>query len=395
MTPAREVRLLTSIELFAGCGGLAMGLARSGFAARRMVEWDRHAVRNIVHNRDLGLEHVRDWPIRQEDVRNVDWRQFAGVDLVAGGPPCQPFSVGGKHRSHEDDRDMWPEAVRAVREAEPGAFIFENVRGLTRDAFAEYLKWVLAALAHPHVARELDEGQKRHLARIADDGNPRYRVRLQKVNAADHGAAQKRHRVIILGVRSDLGRTPPSMRPTHSRERLLWDQWVSGEYWSRHGLMAPGDGPANSDLATVRRLSGQAAPETLPWRTVRDALRGLGEPGTAGRANHVLQPGARSYPGHTGSPPDMPAKALKAGVHGVPGGENTLVVPDGGVRYLTVREAARLQGLPDDFEFVGSWSENMRQLGNAVPSELAEAAASLMADVLGRISHKPEKSRAA
>ena len=82
---------------------------------------------------------------------------------------------------------------------------------------------------------------------------------------------------------------------------------------------------------------------------------------------------ARAYPGHTGSPVDEPAKALKAGVHGVPGGENMMSFADGRVRYFTVREAARLQGLPDDYEFVGSWTENMRQLGNAAPVQLAES----------------------
>ncbi|MGA3304360.1 MAG: DNA cytosine methyltransferase, partial [Methylovirgula sp.] len=86
---------------------------------------------------------------------------------------------------------------------------------------------------------------------------------------------------------------------------------------------------------------------------------------------HRFQDGARSYPGHTGSPLDEPAKALKAGVHGVPGGENMLRKPDGSVRYFTVRESARLQTFPDGYEFMGSWSETMRQLGNAVPVELA------------------------
>lgn len=101
-----------------------------------------------------------------------------------------------------------------------------------------------------------------------------------------------------------------------------------------------------------------------------------------GIANHVFNPGARSYPGHTGSPLDEPGKTLKAGDHGVPGGENMLLRPDGSVRYFTVREAARLQTFPDDYVFRGSWSETMRQLGNAVPVRLAQVIASSVAAIL-------------
>jgi DNA (cytosine-5)-methyltransferase 1 len=108
--------------------------------------------------------------------------------------------------------------------------------------------------------------------------------------------------------------------------------------------------------------------------TVREALAGLPDPqSTINHAfsNHTFQGGARVYPGHTGSPLDEPAKALKAGDHGVPGGENMIAFPDGSVRYFTVRESCRLQTIPDCYAIAGSWSEAMRQLGNAVPAELA------------------------
>ena len=113
-----------------------------------------------------------------------------------------------------------------------------------------------------------------------------------------------------------------------------------------------------------------------PWHTVRDAMVGLPKPGAKGTArgwlDHRLQSGARSYPGHTGSPLDEPSKALKAGVHGVPGGENMMRFPDGAVRYYSTREAARVQTFPDRYALHGAWTEAMRQIGNAVPVRLAE-----------------------
>jgi DNA (cytosine-5)-methyltransferase 1 len=364
-----------SIELFSGCGGLALGLSRAGFHHELMAEWNEGAVATVHHNRNRRIRHVRDWPLERADVRDIDWRRFLGrLDLVAGGPPCQPFSIGGKHRGQDDARDMWPEAIRAVRETQPRAFLFENVRGLTRVAFADYLRWIVAHLRHPEVPRLKGEDHIAHTARLeALPHGPTYDVLVSQVNAADFGAPQKRHRVILAGVRADLGTVLMPTAPTHSRERLLWEQWVSGKYWERHGLERPSDGQiVPSDVATVKRLRSQEnAPKEASWVTVRDALNGLGAPN--GKSNHVFQDGARVYPGHTGSQLDQPAKALKAGDHGVPGGENMMVRGDGTVRYFTVREAARLQGLPDTYHFPGSWSESMRQLGNAVPSQLAEA----------------------
>ena len=118
---------------------------------------------------------------------------------------------------------------------------------------------------------------------------------------------------------------------------------------------------------------------------MRDALAGLPEPqigGVPGWFNHELRTGARSYPGHTGSLLDEPSKAIKAGVHGVPGGENMLRYPDGRVRYYSVREAARIQCFPDRYEFDANWSESMRQIGNAVPVRLAQIVASSVAVAL-------------
>jgi DNA (cytosine-5)-methyltransferase 1 len=150
----------------------------------------------------------------------------------------------------------------------------------------------------------------------------------------------------------------------------------------------------DADLALAKRLRANGDPPAeQPWRTVRDAIAGLGEPN--GKNWHVLQPGARAYPGHTGSVLDEPAKALKAGDHGVPGGENMMVLDNSGVRYFTVREAARLQGLPDEWSFATSWTESMRQIGNAVPVQLSEAIGDWMADTLRSARRAIRERRAA
>jgi DNA (cytosine-5)-methyltransferase 1 len=352
---------MKSVELFSGCGGLALGLSRAGFSHEFMVEWNFEAIETLKLNKARGLAHLAEWEFHRADVSTVDWTSFNGrVDLVAGGPPCQPFSIGGKHRGHSDVRDMWPEAVRAVREVEPSAFLFENVKGLARASFADYLEWIVESLKRPHIVRKAGETHLRHLSRLRREKS-RFDVLVVPVNAADFGAPQRRNRIIIAGVDRELGIDFKPPTRTHSKARLEYDQEVTGEYWRRHRIKN----------AHAAKSSLGIAPMDLPWVTVRDALRGLGSPN--GRANHVFQDGARVYVGHTGSPLDLPAKALKAGDHGVPGGENMMVRDDGSVRYFTVREAARLQGLPDEFQFNSAWSESMRQLGNAVPVQLSEA----------------------
>lgn len=365
---------MRSVELFSGCGGLAMGLSRAGFHHELMVEWNENACSTLAHNKERRIAHVGGWPFRHTDVRDINWTGIQTViDLVAGGPPCQPFSIGGKHGGNKDQRDMWPEAIRSVRELQPKALLFENVRGLTRPVFADYLRWITTHLACPQITRHDDETHAQHLSRIESRfDEAMYEITVIRVNAADYGAPQKRHRVIFAGLRKDLGVELCIPPQTHSRERLLWDQWITGEYWVRHGLARPtSDTIEAADRRAIEKLKTLLSPPPgAPWVTVRDALQGLGEPN--GHNNHILQTGARVYPGHTGCPLDQPAKALKAGAHGVPGGENMMVRDDGSVRYFTVREAARLQGLPDDFEFPCSWTESMRQLGNAVPVQLAE-----------------------
>jgi DNA (cytosine-5)-methyltransferase 1 len=205
------------------------------------------------------------------------------------------------------------------------------------------------------------------------------------VNAADYGIPQRRERVFIVGFRSDLGIQWHFPNKIYSLDALLHDQWISGDYWERHNVLrAKRPALTHTFRQRVLRLSTQLyKPVHHPWRTVRDAIQSLPPPYRSAQArqilNHRFQPGARTYPGHTGSPLDLPAKTLKAGDHGVPGGENMMVTTSGDVRYFTIRESARLQTLPDGYELHGSWSEAMRQLGNAVPVNLAHLVAATVA----------------
>lgn len=383
---------MRSVELFAGAGGLAMGMSRAGFRHAAVVEWNHDACETFRHNQRLHAHDVDEWPLFEGDARAFDYRGVGGdVMVVSGGPPCQPFSMGGKALGHMDERDMFPEAVRAVRELRPKAFIFENVKGLMRESFASYFEFIQLQLTHPEVTRKLRETWEEHLARLerhhtAKRVRSAYNVVFRLLNSADYGVPQKRERVFIVGFRSDLDAQWSFPETTHTEAALLRDQWVTGEYWERHKV-AKRNRPTlpQRHEARIARLRKQPVFEATPWATVRDAISDLPDPESNSRtsvSNHVFNPGARSYSGHTGSPLDVPAKTLKAGDHGVPGGENMLTRPDGSVRYFTVREAARLQTFPDDFIFQGSWSENMRQLGNAVPVRLGETVAISVANTL-------------
>lgn len=396
---------LTSIELFAGAGGLAMGATLAGFRSLGVVEWDKWACDTVRQNQKRGYPLVSEWPLFEGDVRH--WiREFDApsiegrLDLVAGGPPCQPFSMGGKHKAYQDDRDMFPATVDIIRRLKPRAFIVENVKGLTRASFHNYFQYIQLQLEFPELKRKADEGWLDHLhslqtfktARRKHNIGLSYRVLTTLVNAANFGVPQKRERVFIVGFRADLDARWSFPTESHSFDALLHDQWVSGDYWERHGIArSRRPDPAPGQLGTIDRLRGLGLPPTrAAWRTVRDALDGLPEPGQGGDMvlNHRPQPGARVYPGHTGSPLDLPAKTLKAGGHGVPGGENMMVREDGSVRYFSVRESARLQTFPDGYELHGAWGEAMRQLGNAVPVTLGQVVASSVASHLLMADHR-------
>jgi site-specific DNA-cytosine methylase len=392
LRPTRD-KTSTCVELFSGGGGLALAMRDAGFRHLLTVERDKRACSTLLRNAaylssadqsDQAFPSDR-WPLVHGDVRGIDFSRWRGaVDVVAGGVPCQPWSLGGVHRGYRDPRNLWPELLRCVRETEPLAIIAENVRGLLRPSFKSYYDYILRELSAPFERQAEDECWPDHDRRLqkalecpAGGSTERYDVKLQLVNAADYGVPQIRWRVFVVAFRRDLGLADwkfPS--PTHS-EMALFESQGTGEYWSRHGIRP------RASIALAPPLD---IDQFLPWMTLRDAIYGMPEPVIghehAGWLHHQGWPGAREYPGHTPNDLDRPSKTIKAGVHGVPGGECVVRLDDGSIRNLTVREVARVMTFPDDWWLAGPRGEQIRQLGNAVPVALGRVVANSVADAL-------------
>lgn len=382
----------TCIELFSGGGGLAMALHAAGFRHLLLNESNKRACATLRANSAVDYVPAEappatltdPWPLTEGSIQDVDFTPFTGeVDVVAGGVPCQPFSLGGAHKGHLDERNLWPEFNRCVRETRPLVIVAENVRGLLRPSFEPYWDYIRRELAAPFEQRIDGEAWSDHDRRLVKalraggDPTERYDIAFKLVNAADYGVPQNRWRVLLVGFRKDLNVSWTFPERTHSSGSLLRAQ-LSGEYAQRHRL------------APIAEHPGVTPPEDglLPWRTLRDAICDLPEPverqETSGYIHHVGWPGARVYVGHTPNDLDRPAKTVKAGVHGVPGGESVLRRDDGSIRYLTVREVARIMTFPDDWRLEGPRGEQMRQLGNAVPVDLGAVLGRAIAKALAR-----------
>ena len=193
---------MRSVEIFAGAGGLAIGMSNAGFHHAAVIEWDHDACETFRENQRDDFRTVEKWPLFERDVRGFDYSHLKDVMVVSGGPPCQPFSMGGKHRGYMDTRDMFPQAVRAVRELQPKAFIFENVKGLLREAFADYFEYIQLQLAHPSFIRRKSEAWREHRIRLEKHhtslrDRTEYNVVFRLLNAANYGVPQRRERVFL------------------------------------------------------------------------------------------------------------------------------------------------------------------------------------------------------
>jgi DNA (cytosine-5)-methyltransferase 1 len=441
-----QEKIRTSVELFAGGGGLAISVNQAGFRPLLFNEWATRACQTLVSNGAVRVSSgekpavpgVDDpAPLVEGDVESLDMTYLNGlVDVVAGGPPCQPFSLGGIAKGTEDQRNMFPQMFRAVREIQPKAVICENVRGLLRPSFRPYFEYIQRELRLPFERRDTEIAWHEHdqilIKRLGASSVPddeRYDVVMTPVNAADYGVPQIRHRVMLVAFRADLGVDVEAFKkavrtPQFSRDALL--RSMRDEYWERHANL--GGVPDHVvDRAVARLPKVLRDDDCQPWRTLRDAIQGFGtgqRQDAKGRIlplqpplppvpldqldaktvqgkipDHIGWPGARIYDGHTPNELDAPAKTVKAGVHGVPGGESVMMLdertrdvssPNGWRdlhRYMTVRETARVMTFPDSWILEGPRGEKMRQLGNAVPVSLGAYFAQAVANALTAAGH--------
>ncbi len=323
---------LTCIDLFCGAGGLSLGLERAGF----------RSVLGIDTNKDAMATYSQAFPKAEtvtESIVEYEFRNWRGVDLVAGGPPCQPFSNGGKRLAAKDDRDMIPQFVRAVNEAKPRAFIMENVAGLLAPRNQEYLAEALS----------LFSDQYSILA-------PRI------VNAADYGVPQKRIRTVIIGVLKGHIEFPV---PTH-----LPEKYVAAGTILEQGNVRGSPNPSKVVFAKT--------PDLRPSPYAGQLFNG------GGRAINLDQPAPTILASAGGNKThfvDELDVVPPYHRHLLNGGEPREGELEGG-RRITVLESALLQTFPGTMKFSGSRSSQYTQIGNAVPPRLAEVIGASIARTL-------------
>ncbi len=299
---------LSCVEICAGAGGQALGLERANFDAQALVEIDNLCCKTLRYNRPQ-------WNVIEGDIKEFEGSAYKRVELLAGGVPCPPFSKAGKQLGKNDDRDLFPEALRLVDEIRPNAVMLENVRGFLDAIFEDYRLKL-----------------KRKLQSMG------YVVDWRLLNASDYGVSQLRPRVVIVAIKKELANnfnwcTPSDFNPPTVGELLLdkmkVNGWRGANKWSKQ---------ANDIAPTI----------------------------VGGSKKH-------------GGPDLGPTRAKKAwaslGVNGMtiangPPEKDHVAMP-----RLTVEMVACIQGFPDDWKFVGKKTPAYRQVGNAFPPPVAHAVA--------------------
>jgi len=323
----RKKSVFSSLEICAGAGGQALGLEFSGFEHEALVEIEPPACETLRLNRPK-------WNVVEGDLRAFDGRPFKGIDLLAGGVPCPPFSKAGRQLGADDERDLFPEAIRLVDECRPRAIMLENVRGLLDAVFFDY--------------RTKVEMQLKKLGYV-----PSWRL----LNASDYGVSQLRPRVLFVGIRKDI---------------------ASDFYWPE---------PRQTEPPTVGELlydlmKENGWPGADRWREKANSIA------------PTLVGGSKKH----GGPDLGPTRAKRAwatlGVDGLGLWDEAPPRNFVGMPRLTTRMTARIQGFPDEWQFFGRKTAAYRQIGNAFPFPVARAVSGQIAAALEAASARKVKRTA-
>lgn len=309
---------LTCLEICAGAGGQSLGLERAGFSHSAAIEIDSDACETLRLNRPY-------WDVIERDVREIDGTTYRGVDLLAGGVPCPPFSIAGKRLGSDDERDLFPEALRLVEEAKPQAVMLENVRGLATGRFADY--------------RQAIEDRLSELGYESD---------WQVLNSSEYGVPQLRPRFILVAMK-----------------RPAWKHFE----WPQPQKKPPTVGATLKSLMAVDGWSGAAA-----WAA---HANGIGP---------TIVGGSRKHGGPDLGPTRARAEWLRLGVdgRGIADAPPSADLPIDHIPRLTLAMAARVQGFPADWRFSGRKTAAYRQIGNAFPPPVAAAVGQQIAEALAK-----------
>jgi len=317
---------LTVLELCTGGGGQALGLEIAGFECVGAIDNDFQACETLKKNRP-------NWQVRHSDIEKISGSEFRGVDLVAAGVPCPPFSIAGKQLGASDERDLFPEAIRIIEEAEPAAVMLENVAGFASSKFSDY---------RANLFRKLD--------RLG------YKTEWQMLNASDFGVPQLRPRFVLVGFKP---------------------KYFSNFEWPLPTMLGATVGTILQDL-----MAENGWPGALKW---------------VSRANSIaptIVGGSKKHGGPDLGPTRSREQWKKLGVDGlvIADAPPNRDFPVDGLPRLTVRMVARLQSFPDDWQFSGRKTAAYRQVGNAFPPLVARAVGRSIFSALG--GHRSESAAA-